>query len=78
MCAKQKQIAIFGLAPCFLIGGSIPFSFITADVDISVKTRIPQLPWRAISISLFLFGDNWSPAFFGALTSVGALFVLPK
>ena len=23
-----------------------------------------------------LFGDSWSPAFFGALTSVGALFVL--
>ena len=30
------------------------------------------------SFGFNLFGDNWSPVFFGAPTSVGALFVLEK
>ena len=30
------------------------------------------------SFGFNLFGDSWSSAFFGALASVGALFVLEK
>ena len=33
---------------------------------------------ESILSDLFLFGDNWSLAFFGALTSVGALFVFKE
>jgi len=55
------------------IGGIVPFCLFYNSCLISVKAQISQLLLRVIPIVVFVW-RQLEFAFFGALTSVGALF----
>ena len=70
---RCQTICIFVNIALFLFIGKLCFFDVLLDNPVLVKTRLLIREYGKAMLTSRLFGDNWSPAFFGALTSVGAL-----